>query len=105
MIIVCYLFVLSYFDQLQMGTDMNLDDLSCTLDYSAEGSCLFFFFGGIPARSTPPTNTCKLTLYHALLSPFLCRQWLKRKPSGSLLHRQGQSYTMYFYLHLAALQE
>lgn len=44
MIIVCYLFVLSYFDQLQMGTDMNLDDLSCTLDYSAEGSCLFFFF-------------------------------------------------------------
>lgn len=44
MIIVCYLFVLSYFDQLQMGTDMNLDDLSCTLDYSAEGSCLCFFF-------------------------------------------------------------
>lgn len=65
MIIVCYLFVLSYFDQLQMGTDMNLDDLSCTLDYHAEGSRLslfFFFFGGIPARSTPPTNTCKLTL-------------------------------------------
>lgn len=70
LMIVCYLFVLPYFDQLQMGTDMNLDDLSCTLDYTAEGSCLsVFFFCGIPAKYTKVYPTYKYMQTYILTCP------------------------------------
>lgn len=36
--------VLSYSDHLKMGTDTSLDDLSCTLDYTADRSHLTTIF-------------------------------------------------------------
>lgn len=67
---------------------MSLDGLSCAPDYPAERPYLTAGLGGgfqlSTPKSTPPTNLCQLTLQHALLIPFLCRQQLKRKPSGSL---------------------